>query len=103
MPHLIDRSISWSNPQGSVLTQIADDVWLAERDFYPRLPGLQGTDVGCKACIVRLPDGKLWVHAPVELDDSLKAALEELGPVGHIVTPNSKCTSVCHSTESCGI
>ena len=35
-------------------------------------------DVGCKACIVRLPDGKLWVHAPVALDDPLRAALAEL-------------------------
>ena len=51
---------------------------------------MQGTDVGCKACIVRLPDGKLWVHAPVGIDDGLRAALANLGPVGHIVTPNTE-------------
>ena len=44
---LRDRPATWSNPQGSVLTQIHDDVWLAERPFFPTLPGLQGTDVGC--------------------------------------------------------
>jgi len=89
-PLLPDRPATWSNPQGTSLAQIADDVWLAERPFYPTLPGLQGTDVGCKACVVRLPDGKLWVHAPVGLDDSLRHALAELGPVGHIVTPNTE-------------
>ena len=70
-PALVQYERSWSNPQGSVLTQIHEDVWLVERPFYPRLPGLQGTDVGCKACIVRLPGGKLWVHAPVGLDGPL--------------------------------
>ena len=49
---LQDRQATWSNPQGSVLTQIGDSVYLAERPFFPRLPGLQGTDVGCKAVVV---------------------------------------------------
>ena len=87
-PLLPDREVTWSNPQGTSLTQIADDVWLAERPFFPRLPGLQGTDVACKAAVVRLPDGGLWVHAPVGLDQSLREALASLGPVKHIVTPN---------------
>jgi len=87
---LRDREATWSNPQGSVLTAIHDDVWLVERPFYPRLPGLTGTDVGCKSVIVRLPDGKLWIHAPVGLDDSLRRSLAELGPVAHIVTPNTE-------------
>ena len=78
--------VTWSNPQGSVLTPIGDDIWLAERPFYPRLPGLQGTDVGCKAVVVRLPDKTLWVHAPVGLDGPLTEALAALGPVKHIVT-----------------
>ena len=82
--------VTWSNPQGAVLTPIGDDIWLAERPFYPRWPGLQGTDVGCKAVVVRLPDQTLWVHAPVGLDGPLLEALAALGPVKHIVTPNSE-------------
>lgn len=89
-PLTAEREKTWSNPLGTSLTEVADGVWLAERPFYPTLPGLQGTDVGCKACVVKLPDGKLWVHAPVGLDEPLRAALKELGPVGHIVTPNTE-------------
>mmetsp|Transcript_26219 Transcript_26219/g.43427 ORF Transcript_26219/g.43427 Transcript_26219/m.43427 type:complete len:311 (-) Transcript_26219:250-1182(-) len=85
-----DRPVTWSNPLGTTLTELADNIWLAERPFYPRLPGLQGVDVGCKMAVVRLPDGGLWVHAPVQLDDQLETQLAELGPIKHIVTPNTE-------------
>lgn len=32
--------------------------------------------------------GCLWVHSPVELMPALKANLDALGPVRHIVAPN---------------
>ena len=81
---------TWSNPLGAQLTRIADDVWLAERPFFPTLPGLGGVDVGGKMAVVRLPSGALWVHSPVALDAPLAAALAELGPVKHVVTPNTE-------------
>lgn len=37
---------------------------------------------------IKLADGSLWVHSPVELDVPLREALDQLGPVGHIVSPN---------------
>lgn len=43
---------------------------------------------GGRMAVVKLADGSLWIHSPVELDASLRQALEELGPVGHIVSPN---------------
>jgi hypothetical protein len=84
------RPIGWSNPQGTTLTQIRPDVWLAERPFFPTLPGMTSTDVGGKMAVVRLADGGLWVHSPVALDEPLRLALAELGPVKHIVTPNTE-------------
>ena len=42
--------------------------------------------------VLRLSDGSVWVHSPVELDDTLAAALDELGPVKHIVSPNYEHT-----------
>lgn len=38
--------------------------------------------------VVKLSDGSLWVHSPVGLDEPLRHALEEIGPVAHIVSPN---------------
>ena len=65
--------VTWSNPQGEVLTALRDGFWVAERPFYPRLPGLTSTDVGGKMAVVRLPSGDLWVHSPVALDPPLRA------------------------------
>lgn len=38
--------------------------------------------------VVKLSDGSLWVHSPVELDGPLREALDKVGPVQHIVSPN---------------
>ena len=45
--------------------------------------------------VLRLSDGSIWVHSPVNLDDDLAAALAELGEVKHIVTPNYEHTKIC--------
>ncbi|CAE7705894.1 unnamed protein product, partial [Symbiodinium microadriaticum] len=74
---------TWSNPSGSVLTALNTDLWVAERPFI-----WNSIDVGGKMAVVRLPDGGLWVHSPVELDEELRDALDQLGPVRHIVSPN---------------
>jgi hypothetical protein len=85
-----DRVATWSNPLGTTLTQIADNVHIAERSFYPTLPGLTNTDVGCKMVVVRLESGALWVHSPVALDGAMRKELSALGEVKHVVTPNTE-------------
>ena len=82
--------MTYSNPQGTALTQIRDNVWWGERSFYPRIPGLTGFDVACKMTVIRMKNGDLWVCAPVALDRATKAAVDALGPVKHIVTPNTE-------------
>ena len=68
---------------GRVLNQYSDHVWGAERPFI-----WFGIDVNGRGAVVKLSDGSLWVHSPVRLDPELKTALDALGPVKHIVTPN---------------
>ena len=82
--------MTYSNPQGTALTQIRDNVWWGERSFYPRIPGLTGFDVACKMTVIKMKNGDLWVCAPVALDRATKAAVDALGPVKHIVTPNTE-------------
>ncbi|CAM9719421.1 unnamed protein product, partial [Ectocarpus sp. 13 AM-2016] len=77
------RETTWSNPTGDDMVQVLGDVWCAERPFV-----WNGIDVGGRMAVVKLSNGSLWVHSPVDLDEPLKEALASLGPVGHIVSPN---------------
>ena len=85
---------TWSNRYGSVLTPAAPSVYTADRPFY-----WNNIDVGGRMTIIQLTstvvdpkDGKvkpkLWVHSPIELDATLQQALDELGVVTHVVSPN---------------
>ena len=58
-----DRPVTYSNPQGTALTQIRDNVWWGERSFYPRIPGLTGFDgrVPCPEATFT-PSTRLTVH-----------------------------------------
>jgi len=73
----------WSNPSGAILSPVVDDVWAAERPFV-----WNGIDVGGRMTVIRLGDGSLWVHSPVALDADLRKAIDALGPVRHIISPN---------------
>lgn len=66
------------------LQALAPDLWIA--DGPHRMLGLH---LGSRMTIVRLPDGKLWLHSPIALADALIAEIRALGEVGHIVCPNS--------------
>eukprot|EP00283_Hemiselmis_rufescens_P015039 CAMPEP_0173467078 /NCGR_PEP_ID=MMETSP1357-20121228/74437_1 /TAXON_ID=77926 /ORGANISM="Hemiselmis rufescens, Strain PCC563" /LENGTH=330 /DNA_ID=CAMNT_0014435185 /DNA_START=33 /DNA_END=1025 /DNA_ORIENTATION=+ len=75
---------TWSNRGGLILTQHRPNVWAAERPFL-----WNNIDVGCKMTLVKLSDGNLWVHSPVELDAEMRSALGDIGgEVTHIVSPN---------------
>ena len=75
---------TWSNPTGAALTPLVPGlVWAAERPFT-----WNGIDVGGKMGVVKLADGSVWVHSPVELDAATRSAVDALGPVRHVVSPN---------------
>mmetsp|Transcript_36312 Transcript_36312/g.85181 ORF Transcript_36312/g.85181 Transcript_36312/m.85181 type:complete len:337 (-) Transcript_36312:1251-2261(-) len=75
---------TWSNRGGLVLTQHRSNIWAAERPFL-----WNNIDVGCKMTLVKLSDGSLWVHSPVELDADMRSAISDIGgEVKYIVSPN---------------
>jgi len=67
-----------------VLTPIDHDIWIADGPSVPFL----GIAYPTRATVVRLGDGGLWVGSPIRLDDDLRAAIDALGPVRHLVSPN---------------
>jgi hypothetical protein len=67
-----------------VLTSVDDEIWIADG---PNVPFL-GIPYPTRATIIRLGDGSLWVCSPIRLDYSLRVAINALGPVRHLVSPN---------------
>ena len=67
-----------------MLEAIADDIWTIRAEF--KVFGL--IQLNGRATVVRLSDGSLWVHSPTKLTDELKAQLDPLGPVRHLVAPS---------------
>lgn len=55
---------------------------------------------GGRMAVLRLSDGSIWVHSPVNLDDDLAAALAEIGEVKHIVTPNYEHTKFAQQVRA---
>jgi len=65
------------------LTPVANGVYTGDRPFY-----WNNIDVGGRMCVIQFPDGTLWVHSPICLDETTKSALKKLGTVKYIVSPN---------------
>lgn len=65
------------------LTQLDTDLWVTEAPLR-----FAGIEMGARMTVVRLPDGKLWLHSPIEADADLVAEVRALGPVAYLIAPN---------------
>lgn len=73
-----------SRPEEFALRPLAEGIWTAEG---PRLPAL-GLPIPVRMTAVRLRDGGLWLHSPIEARPGLLREARALGEVRHLVAPN---------------
>lgn len=66
-----------------MLTSITQNVWTMHHPFV-----VNGVPTTSRMTVIRLNDGCLWVHSPVPISPDVKAQLDELGDVHHIVAPS---------------
>jgi Domain of unknown function (DUF4336) len=66
-----------------MLSELSTNIWVTDRPqrFY-------GLEVGTRMTVIRLPDGSLLLHSPVELDVELRRELDAVGRVRYAVAPN---------------
>ena len=64
---------------------VADNLWVVDsgplRAFGIPLP--------VRMTVLRLETGEVWLHSPTRFTPELRAALERIGPIRHLVAPNS--------------
>ena len=69
------------------MEQFGVELWLSDG---PIVTGAAGFRFPTRMAVIRLPDqGGLWVLSPVALTQNLRRAVDALGPVRHIIAPNS--------------
>lgn len=66
-----------------MLQKIAPNIWHTQHNFV-----VNGLSVSSRMTVVRLNDGRLWLHSPVPITNELKAELTALGEVAYIVAPS---------------
>lgn len=69
------------------MTPVESELWLFDG---PPVTGAGGFKFPTRMAVIRLPDeGGLWVWSPVALTEEVRRAVDALGPVRHLVAPNS--------------
>ncbi len=67
-----------------MLEEFAPSLYVADGPTVPFF----GFPYPTRMVLVQLGDGNLWVWSPIALDPELKRAVDAIGPVRHIVSPN---------------
>ncbi len=62
------------------------DLWSTEQEFGWQAGLIR---IPVRMTVIRLGDGQLVLHSPVEISAELRAELDALGPVGFIVVPEA--------------
>lgn len=71
-----------------ILKQVGEDIWLVDGPIVRM--AMYGTKIPfpTRMTIVRLSNHELWCHSPTAFSPELKAQIDALGPVRHLVSPN---------------
>lgn len=72
-------------PPLDVPKPLADGAWVV--DGGPQR--VLGLSLPTRMTVLRLADGGLWLHSPTRHTPALQRALAKLGPVRHLVAPNT--------------
>jgi hypothetical protein len=72
----------------NVLKPLAADLWIVDGPIERMAVPGGSVPFSTRMTLVRLPDGALWCHSPIAPDPTLFAAIDALGPVRHLVSPN---------------
>ena len=70
-------------PQNQLI-EIGERIWIADGPVLP----WNGMPFPTRMTVVLLDDGSVWVNSPIALVPDLAAAVERLGIVRHLVSPN---------------
>lgn len=72
----------------NTLKKVDDDIWIVDGTLVSMTLYGISMPFPTRMTVVRLGNGDLWCHSPVELSEELKREIDGLGPVRHLISPN---------------
>jgi hypothetical protein len=72
-------------PPLNVPKPVTDGIWVV--DSGPQV--MLGLRIPIRMTVLRLADGGLWLHSPTRHTPALQGALEAIGPIRHLVAPDT--------------
>lgn len=70
------------------LKPVAEDIWVVDGPVVRMAIYGGSIPFPTRMTVIRLGTGELFLHSPTALSDGLRAELDRLGPVRHLVSPN---------------
>jgi hypothetical protein len=71
------------------LKAVADDIWIVDGPEIDFGLGPIRFPFPTRMTVIRLPDGRLWLHSPVRASKPLSATVSALGEVALLIAPNT--------------
>ena len=72
----------------NTLKPVGEDLWLVDGPIVRMAYLRVSIPFPTRMVVVRLANGELFLWSPTEPDDDLRAGIDDLGPVRHLVSPN---------------
>jgi hypothetical protein len=72
----------------NTLKPIGDDLWVVDGPIVRKAYLGVSLPFPTRMVVVRLTNGELFLWSPTEPDEDLRAGIDNLGPVRHLVSPN---------------
>ena len=70
------------------LKPIAENIWIVDGDLIEMDAVLTKLPFSTRMTVIKLANGQLWCHSPIQPNQALFDQLDALGPVAHLVSPN---------------
>lgn len=72
----------------NTLKEVAKNIWVVDGSIVKMSMYRTNIPFSTRMTIIKLNNGGLWCHSPIELTTQLKKQIDSLGKVDHLISPN---------------
>ena len=70
------------------LKEVDQNIWIVDGDLIQMDMKIFKLPFQTRMTVIKLNDGKLWIHSPIAPNEELFTELDALGKVAYLISPN---------------